>query len=416
MGSKLRFFAVFTLAAALQAGVFPQEREWTAYVHARVVVSPSKIMDDATILVRDGRIEDLGREVDVPWEAKVTDCRGKWIYPGFVDIASRAGLPGSGNPEFKASGSFNTDKSIWKPFVENGFTTIALVPAGRGLAGRIAVIRPKGKKREEMLVYECVGMAAYVGNSGAYCDGIRKGLELAEKEVERRKKKAEPGSRPASKPGKGSRPATKPAGKAGKKPGRKVVKVPGSISLLADILEWKLPLFVTVSGPGGLLYLGKAIGKRKLPILVIAERGRRMYSRWPPLCVLAGKVKELGASVALQPGLSGVPYRMEKVNQFLEFKRNNIQVMAYPGDNPEDIRNFRPRLARLVRTGLKESDALASITTVPAEWLCMGKRIGTLEEGKDANFVIFSGNFLDFKSRILKVVIEGDPVYEYSEE
>jgi len=68
--------------------------------------------------------------------------------------------------------------------------------------------------------------------------------------------------------------------------------------------------------------------------------------------------------------------------------------------------------ATAVSLGLERAQALAAVTTVPAEILGVGKRVGSLEVGKDANVVLFSGDPLSVNSFVERVVLEGEAVYD----
>jgi imidazolonepropionase-like amidohydrolase len=65
-----------------------------------------------------------------------------------------------------------------------------------------------------------------------------------------------------------------------------------------------------------------------------------------------------------------------------------------------------------VRYGVPRDEALKAITLNPAKMLGLDKRLGSLEPGKDANVVIFSGDPLDFNSVVEQVFIDGIPAYE----
>ena len=56
-----------------------------ALTHAKVYIEPGSILDDATILIRDGLIENVGRDIRIPKDATALDMSGKTIYPGFID-------------------------------------------------------------------------------------------------------------------------------------------------------------------------------------------------------------------------------------------------------------------------------------------------------------------------------------------
>jgi hypothetical protein len=72
--------------------------------------------------------------------------------------------------------------------------------------------------------------------------------------------------------------------------------------------------------------------------------------------------------------------------------------------------------ATAISLGLERAQALAAVTTVPAEILGLGKRVGSLEVGKDGNVVLFSGDPLSVRSFVERVVLEGELVYDRKED
>jgi hypothetical protein len=65
-----------------------------------------------------------------------------------------------------------------------------------------------------------------------------------------------------------------------------------------------------------------------------------------------------------------------------------------------------------VGRGIAREKALAAVTSVPAEILGLGKRVGSLEVGKDGNVVLLSGDPLSVNTFVERVVVEGVPVYD----
>ncbi|HEV3005600.1 MAG TPA: hypothetical protein VGX78_14135, partial [Pirellulales bacterium] len=103
---RLGFFTVgVALLAAAPALAVPDTvprpglRENTPNVHAlrgaRIVVSPGQAIESGTLVIRDGVIEAVGPEVDVPADAKVWDESGKTIYAGFIDAFGELSLEAS---------------------------------------------------------------------------------------------------------------------------------------------------------------------------------------------------------------------------------------------------------------------------------------------------------------------------------
>ena len=110
MMKKLRFPAGPAVAALCAAGLViplfsfdgplpPGNRPLPASVHAliggRVVLSPGKELDQATIILSDGRIAAVGKDAAIPADARVHDMSGTTIYAGFIDAHVSLGKKGA---------------------------------------------------------------------------------------------------------------------------------------------------------------------------------------------------------------------------------------------------------------------------------------------------------------------------------
>ena len=74
-------------------GVAERPSRLVALTHARVVTEPGKVVEDATLTIRDGRIESVTRAGTPPAGAEVRDLGGKTVFAGFIDPAAVLGLP-----------------------------------------------------------------------------------------------------------------------------------------------------------------------------------------------------------------------------------------------------------------------------------------------------------------------------------
>jgi dihydroorotase-like cyclic amidohydrolase len=74
-------------------GVGDERTTTFAFTHATIVKDPQNSLQNATMLVRNGKIIAIGTNVIVPADAIVTDCSGKTIYPSFIDIYADYGMP-----------------------------------------------------------------------------------------------------------------------------------------------------------------------------------------------------------------------------------------------------------------------------------------------------------------------------------
>src|SRR5690606_9916884 len=66
-----------------------------ALVGARLVVAPGQVLEKGTVVVRDGRIVAVGKEVEIPAGITQYDLEGKTIYPGFIDAYTQSSAEGS---------------------------------------------------------------------------------------------------------------------------------------------------------------------------------------------------------------------------------------------------------------------------------------------------------------------------------
>ncbi|MFQ5630081.1 MAG: hypothetical protein ACE5I1_15040 [bacterium] len=74
-------------------GIHENTPNVVALQNAKIVVAPGQVLENATLIVRDGYIETVGVNVAAPADAVKKDMRGKTIYPGFIDLFSDYGIP-----------------------------------------------------------------------------------------------------------------------------------------------------------------------------------------------------------------------------------------------------------------------------------------------------------------------------------
>src|SRR5688500_18284272 len=76
-----------------------------AFTNATIVKDASTTLTNATMVIRNGRIVSIGNNVKVPVGAVEVDCKGKYIYPSFIDIYADYGIPA--RPAQQGGGGFN---------------------------------------------------------------------------------------------------------------------------------------------------------------------------------------------------------------------------------------------------------------------------------------------------------------------
>lgn len=80
-------------------GIRDKSLHWYAFTNATVVTEPGKRLDNATVLIQDGKIIRVGGDAAVPAGYQQIDASGYYIYPGFIDLFSQYGVPKAGKGE-----------------------------------------------------------------------------------------------------------------------------------------------------------------------------------------------------------------------------------------------------------------------------------------------------------------------------
>ncbi|MCH8524665.1 MAG: amidohydrolase family protein [Balneolales bacterium] len=124
-----------------------------AFTNATIITAPGNTLTNATLVVRNGIVEAVGRNVSVPADARVWNMQGRTIYPGFIDAHSHVGMQdprveldrgnASWNPQLRAhlnaSSEFNAEDDGRDVLRKAGFTTVASVPTLGIFRGQTAV-------------------------------------------------------------------------------------------------------------------------------------------------------------------------------------------------------------------------------------------------------------------------------------
>ena len=166
-------------AALLCVGVATaQNARPIAFTNARIHTVSGDVVENGTVVVRNGKIEAVGADVTIPAGAKRVDATGKTIMPGLVSAWSRAGMsrptPRSNTPTRRGRRSrgprmptsrggrasnqaatrvvdgLYTRQNIFQDLLEVVVTSLALNPSGGGFPGLGAVLNPAGKTRGEL--------------------------------------------------------------------------------------------------------------------------------------------------------------------------------------------------------------------------------------------------------------------------
>ncbi|MYI47234.1 MAG: amidohydrolase family protein, partial [Gemmatimonadetes bacterium] len=386
-----------------------------ALVGARVVTGPGQVLDNATIVIRDGLIQSVGRGTDAPPGARVWDLDGLTVYPGFID--AHADLDMGAVPEGGDIGPTH-----WNPQVRAWFSTT------RNLADdedRRAALRSQGFGAALAVPKEGIfrGTASLVGlgDEGvrervlrpdiAQSIGFQRSFELG-------------GSYPNS--AMGTIALMKQtlmdadwymrAWNAYESSGRAFLPPETSEALAAldDVVQGSQPVVFetrgeeeylrahTLASEFGLQAWYRGNGNEYRIIDVLRNRSE-------PLIVPldfpdAPDVGYPGA--ALDASLAGLRHWYLAPTSPAQLADAGVGF-AITTDGLSSLNEFLPNLRIAVARGLSTDDALAALTTTPAAWLGIDRTHGTIAEGKVANLIVSEGDLLTEEATVRDVWVQG---------
>jgi hypothetical protein len=171
----------------------------------RAITVSGEPIDDATILVRGGKIAAIGKLVDVPKGARHLDYSEWTAMPGLVVPLSRAGYVMKAPPQgaaTKGRDGIDPRAEIYGIAAKAGITTMAVVPPGTGIVGQASVIRTVGKDLDGMVRRDDAYLFSTFEMSTTAKDQLRQAFDKARETMEQMEKasKEAPAPAPASAP------------------------------------------------------------------------------------------------------------------------------------------------------------------------------------------------------------------------
>lgn len=211
-------------AAAILAALAPaQDARPIAFTNARILTMAGAPIENGTLVVKNGRILALGKDVAAPAGARVVDCAGGTLMPGLVSAHSRAGLvaqpasmamdgsglrrggrrggvpmPDQGSSRgaqnaaaTKVAERLDGKQDVFGELLRAGVTTLALTPAGDGLPGLGALLTPSGRTLDSLVAVDDAFVFVSVQRDSRVKKILKDGFEAAKKAVEARKQPKE---------------------------------------------------------------------------------------------------------------------------------------------------------------------------------------------------------------------------------
>ena len=417
-------FVLAALVAALPASAqdLAPVSDTYAITGATIVPAPGQKIENGTVLVQNGLITGVGKNISIPADAIIIKADSMFVYAGFIDGYSHVGVnpdnsekkekvkypgnppPGRAGitPQADVRDFINpTDASI-AALRTQGFTVSQIVPHGNMLPGQAAVVLLKGEKADQVTISGNTALYSELsGTPGVYPSTIMgvmaKWRELYRQAAQTKNYQALYASNPTGL----ERPETD------------------------RTLEAFYPV---IDRRQSVLFKSEKVLEIQHALTLKTDLGLQVIlgdlkEGWP----IINKIKNSGAKVLLSLDL---PAEMKKednaekksderkaldkrkadaiassTSQAAQFAKAGI-VFGFSANTvkPADV---RPNLMRMIASGLSEETALAALTTTPAQMLGLSNRLGTVENGKIANLIISDAPYFNKKSKIKYVLVEG---------
>lgn len=445
LGGIICFTSFFTPAEILPPGFRPKPVGVHALVGGKVVVKPGEVLDEATIVIGDGYIEAVGKNVSVPADARIWDAKGLTIYAGFIEsylplgqtnqpISTTDSEPvksstltaggvnffgapgqrtdvggrGAGNevskvtPETRAVRGYSPDKKVIEPLRELGFTTAVIVPSRGIVRGSSALVALVESDPNELIVkpdvFQHIAFETHAADDVAYPGSLMGAIAVVRQSFFDAQHYALDQADWQKKPA-----------------GRKRPEFDPSLEALQPAAEGKQRVLFE---PGSALMVDRvARVARELKLdFAIVSCGQEW--RRPDLA------KETGATFIVPVNFPSLP-KLPSEDDWEQVTLDNLRAWDWAAENPALLRQqkldvalttysladkkvFRKNVKAAVERGLSEEDTLAALTTIPAKLCGVEKQLGTIEPGKIANLTIVDGGgYFDPEARVREVWVDG---------
>jgi imidazolonepropionase-like amidohydrolase len=375
-----------------------------------------KLLVGGTLVVRGGKIVAVAGAADpleVPAGADVIDLKGATIIPGLVDTHSHVGVwsrPGvssnaDGNemsgpvqPAVRAIDSFNPDDPGIRMALAGGVTTANVMPgSGNVIGGQTVYVKYRGRSIEEMRITGRAGEKEILGGlkmaNGENPKGYGKGkgvapftrMKIAALQRETFQKAKE----------------YKAKLDAGTKVDRDIALEP-----IVEVLGGKRTVHFHCHRADDLLTAIRISEEFGFEIVLQhATEGYRVAN------VLAKKKIPVSLTLIDSPGGKAETMGLLEENAAV-LDKAGVTVTINTDDSITESRFMLRTGALAVRGGMNESAALKAITINAAKLLHLDHRLGSLEPGKDADFVILSGAPFSVYTRVEQTWIDGKKVFD----
>jgi imidazolonepropionase-like amidohydrolase len=361
------------------------------------------VIAGGTVILEDGVITAVGRDVAIPDGARIIDASGKVVTPGLFDSSTRLGITEVGSYQGTSDGSSGNDRMTAAFNVSEGINpnstlipvtrvegiTRAVVAPGGGvslIAGTSALINLGGARLSTMLEKTPVAMYAALGEAGAgYAGGARPLALLRLREVfQDALDYAE----------------NRTAFDAGNR--REYALSRLDLEALLPVVRGEIPMVLTVTRASDILAALRLKEEYELDLVLSGVGEGWMVAE----DIAAAGVPVMTNAASNLPSFEALGACYENVARMHE-AGVTVMLSSFDGYN---VRNLKQEAGIAVSYGMPHEAALRAVTLTPAEIWGVADEIGSLEPGKAGDVVVWSGDPFELLTSVDHVFINGEEI------
>jgi imidazolonepropionase-like amidohydrolase len=404
---------LFWIIMGLTAGLVlaqAQPAKIIAIRGAKIIPVVGDDIEGGTIIIKDGKIEAVGKDVAIPSGAEVVEAKGLCAYPGMIDGYSFLGLQeisgvsatvdnretGRINPQVRAIEALRYD-SIHIPIARsNGITAALVAPTGGLISGQSTLIKLNGWTNREMVIksqaamqFEFPGIRGGRGGFGGMgrggavtADATRLIAELKElfKNARYYQKRKE---------------------FAAKNPAAAQPEFQETLEFILPVVRGELPVMISVHSDRDIKAAIQFVKDENLKAVFFGvEQGWKV----------ADDLKKSNIPVIISSLYDMPPVWEDGYDSLFRnpgvLNKAGVKI-AFSSVSASVAKDLPYHAAKAAAFGLDKKEALKAVTIYPAEIFGVDKIMGSLEKGKAANIVLADGDILETRTNIKKVYIDG---------
>lgn len=398
-----------------------------AITNATVVQAPGQEMKEGTIVIKDGLIQAVGSNINIPADAQVIDAKGMYVYAAFIDGLANTGakrpkaMPRPNNlftpdppndfagitPENSVTSQLDISSSGIESMRKSGFAISHTVPYGRMLpgSGSLILLADVDHMDEMILSKDVVLYSQFTGAPGAYPNNIlgimAKWRNLYRNAVNHKSHSDMYASNPTGLP----RPSSDRVSQAFFPVITKEKAVMFDVSSMLDVrramrLQNDLGFNLIVAGVEQSWMIIDELKSTGTPIFLGLDLPDE-----PKDSKDKEKSEEIKSLEARR-----TEFYQQHVSQAAELEKAGITFgFSTKGTRGNKVKGH---VMTMIENGLSENTALAALTTNPASMLGIDKIAGTVEAGKMANLMVSTAPYFTKDSQVKMMFVDGD-MYEY---